>query len=212
MKKNIILIVLLIISISIIGCTKNQKKDTKNSTTSEVSHGENKLNTEKLIKSLKKINSKYPEDKYIEVDGFEISQRKIEIGMLYGRTRKEAIQWILKPIKRAEAIKKITSDFDNFIPSAKKVNEYKESIIPSSSQLSKENLEIHLLITGDSSYDEYLNSEKTFKSVELLLIEKNILDELKKKEMDSNISDLEATKNARERLDELIDKEINNLN
>ncbi len=42
-----------------------------------------------------------------------------------------------------------------------------------------------------------------------MLIEKNIIERLKKEEMDSNTTDLEATENAKEKLDELIEKEVN---
>ncbi|MGM0379225.1 MAG: hypothetical protein ACQEQE_05715 [Bacillota bacterium] len=210
MKKSIAVVIILTVLIFMIGCNNDTIEDKENNTTSEVSHGEKKLSTEEFIEKLREINDKYKEDEYIEVDGYKISERKIEIAMLSGRSKKEAIQWTLKPIKKARAIREIASDLENVIPSVKKVNEYKESMIPSSRQLSKENLEIHLLTTGYSSYDEYLNSEKTFESVEIMLIEKNILDKLKKKEMDSNISDLEATKKAREKLDKLIDKEIKN--
>lgn len=76
-------------------------------------------------------------------------------------------------------------------------------------RFSGEDLEFFLLISGYSSYDEYINSEKTFKTVELMLIEKNIIETLKKEEMGSNITDLEATENAKEKLYEIIEKQVN---
>ena len=210
MNKNIKVAVILMLLIFMIGCTDNQKNESENKTTAEVTQGVNQLTTEQLLEKIRKISSKYPEEKYIEVDGYKISEREIEIAMLYGRTKEEAIQWRLSSLKRGDGIRRVSSDFENVIPSEEEVYEYKELIMPSTSNLSGDDLEIFLLTSGFSSYDEYLNSEKTFSSVELMLIEKNIIETLKKVEMDSNITDLEATENAKEKLEELIEKELNN--
>lgn len=210
MDKNVKVVVILMLLIFMIGCTDNKINDTENETTVEVTRRENQLTTEQLLEKIREINSKYPEEKYIEVDGYEISKREIEIAMLYGRSKEKAIQWRLKSIKRGDSIRRVSSNFENVIPSEEEVYEYKELIMPSTSNLSGDDLEISLLISGYNSYDEYINSEKTFNAVELMLIEKNIIEKLKKEEMDSNITDLEASENAKEKLEELIEKEINN--
>ncbi len=165
MNKNIKVAVILMLLIFMIGCTDNKKNDAENKTTVEVTQGDNQLTTEQLLERIREISSKYPEEQYIEVDGYEISEREIEIAMLYGRTKEEALQWKLSSLKRGDGIKRVSSDFENVIPSEEEVYEYKELIIPSTSNLSGDDLEIFLLTSGYSSYDEYLNSEKTFSSV-----------------------------------------------
>ncbi len=178
--------------------------------TVEVTYGNDNLTPEEIIEEMKKINEKYPKDRTIEVEGYKINERDIYLAMLGERTKEEAIQWKLKSIKRGEAMKIISTRFDDVIPSKEEVEEHKEYITSITSEISGDDLEIFLLTTGYSSYEEYVNAPETFVAAKHLLRDSNIYDRLLEDEMNSNpnITNEQAKANTKSRLETLILQEI----
>jgi len=226
--KEKITIILLLITITVFtGCdigsnsienknnieAKNEEQtinNSKESMTVEVTYGNDNLTPEGIIKEMKKINEKYPKDQTIEVDGYKISERDIYMAMLGGRTKEEAIQWKLKPIKRGEALRKILTKFDDVIPSDEEVEEHKKYITSISSEISGDDLEMFLLTTGYLSYEEYVNAPETFDAAKHLLIYSNIFERLveDEKKLNSNITIQQAEVNAKSKLEDLILQEM----
>ncbi len=167
MKKILIVVLILIIAIGVIlfgNRSINITSENANSvnTTYGTIDGE-ELTQKEIIEKLKTIDT--PRDEMILIDGFEISLRYIQVLELFGRTRKEAIQYTIDSFKRDEAMEQIIKKYNIELTSDQEIEDYYQELY---SQMTEDDKLKITLMAGYDYFEDYINSPKLIESIKSL--------------------------------------------
>ena len=167
MKKILIVVLILIIAIGVISFGNrsiNITSENANSvnTTYGTIDGE-ELTQKEIIEKLKTIDT--PRNEMILIDGCEISLRYIQVLELFGRTRKEAIQYTINSFKRDEAMEQIIKKYNIELTSDQEIEDYYQELY---SQMTEDDKLKITLMAGFDHFEDYINSPELIESIKSL--------------------------------------------
>ncbi len=167
MKK--IIISLLVITLVFTGAiyANNKKSMSSNILNVDFLYGIDQLTQDEYISKLKELDS--VGTTFVSGD-YEINSRKVDISKINGLSEKDAIEAAKYNIKKTKAIKKLAKDFSINEESEETILEY---ITYMGSKMDEKEIEILLLISGFSSFDEYKNSPDTISATKYMLLDRS---------------------------------------